>query len=459
MTDQPEIDHQALSAWLNMFAPDDDSALPVDAYYDADRSRYLMRNSGGRWLSLGEAQFKRYLASLGFSPKPGDGDGMLSPADAVIVAIQDRRDIRYAAPLAGYRQGFYQQNGARILVTESPRLTQAQAGDWHTLQAVFEGLFLTSEPDCGTTQLYIFYGWLKMAILALRSGTFQPGQALAIAGPADCGKSLLQNLITEILGGRCAKASAFMMGKTTFNGDLFEAEHLMLEDEHMSTRIGDRLAFGAAIKNLCVNQTHACHHKHRQAITLRPFWRVTISLNDDPEALMVLPPLDAHIADKITILKASRFEMPMETCTIAERENFWNTLITELSAFVAWLISDFQLPPSLIDRRYGVSTWHHPKLKDTVSELAPERLLLQLIDDAVFNDSCNEWQGTSAQLRAELLQQPAVAKEARRLLSWPNACGTYLGRLEIDCPERVRQQRTAKERLWVLRANSTGMTQ
>ena len=373
MADQPEIDHQALSAWLNMFVPADDSAPPVDAYYDADRRRYLMRNSGGRWLSLGEAQLKRYLASLGFSPKPADGDDILSPADAVILAIQDRRDIRYAAPLAGYQQGFYQQNGARILVTDSPRLTHAQSGPWHTLKSVFEGLFLTSESDHGPTQLNVFYGWLKMAILALRSGNFQPGQALAIAGQADCGKSLLQNLITEVLGGRCAKASAFMMGKTTFNGDLFEAEHLMLEDEHMSTRTRDRLAFGAAIKNICVNQAHACHHKHLDAITLRPFWRVTISLNDDPEALMVLPPLDAHIADKITILKASRFEMPMDTYTVEEREHFWSTLITELPAFLAWLISDFQLPPSLVDRRYGVATWHHPHLKDSVSDLAPER--------------------------------------------------------------------------------------
>ena len=39
---------------------------------------------------------------------------------------------------------------------------------------------------------------------ALRDGTFQPGQAVAFAGPRGCGKSFLQHVVTAVLGGRVA---------------------------------------------------------------------------------------------------------------------------------------------------------------------------------------------------------------------------------------------------------------
>ena len=119
---------------------------------------------------------------------------------------------------------------------------------------------------------------------------------MALAGPAGCGKSLFQSIITETLGGRVAKAARYMQGGTDFNGDLFEAEHLALEDEFMSARISDRLQLGASIKNFCVStRKQSCHRKNRQAVTLPAWWRVSITLNDDPEAMRVLPPLDDHI--------------------------------------------------------------------------------------------------------------------------------------------------------------------
>ena len=71
---------------------------------------------------------------------------------------------------------------------------------------------------------------------------------------------------------------------------------------------------------------------------------MTISLNDDPEALLVLPPLDDHIEDKIILLRASRFDLPMPTGTTAERGAFWDQLISELPAYVHWLLNDFEIP-------------------------------------------------------------------------------------------------------------------
>jgi hypothetical protein len=37
---------------------------------------------------------------------------------------------------------------------------------------------------------------------------------------------------------------------------------------------------------------------------LKPFWRLSITLNDEPENLLILPPLDESLGDKIMLLRA-----------------------------------------------------------------------------------------------------------------------------------------------------------
>ena len=106
-----------------------------------------------------------------------------------------------------------------------------------------------------------------------------------------------------MLGGRAAKPTEYMSGRTPFNADLFAAEHLMIEDEYGSTDLRTRREFGARIKDITVNDVQSCHAKNRwQAISLRPFWRLSISLNDEPENLMVLPPVDESLSDKLMLL-------------------------------------------------------------------------------------------------------------------------------------------------------------
>jgi len=96
----------------------------------------------------------------------------------------------------------------------------------------------------------------------------------------------------------------------------------------VATRITDRLRLGVAIKGMTVSTSLvSCQRKHRHPVNLPAWWRVTITLNDEPEALLVLPPLDEHIADKIILLRASRFTLPMPTDTTELRGKFWQTLV------------------------------------------------------------------------------------------------------------------------------------
>lgn len=72
------------------------------------------------------------------------------------------------------------------------------------------------------------------------------------------------------------------------------------------TAIGARRQFGASIKRLTVNETQKCEAKGKEPLTMRPFWRVTFSINVEPENLLVLPPLDASISDKIMLFRLDR---------------------------------------------------------------------------------------------------------------------------------------------------------
>ena len=289
-----------------------------------------------------------------------------------------------------------------------------------------------------------------MAYEALREGRKRPGQALVLAGVHDCGKSLLQNLVTLILGGRSARPYQYMCGLTPFNSDMFEAEHLMIEDEHASTDIRQRRNFGAHIKNITVVDWQRCHAKNRDAISLSPFWRLTVSVNDEPENLMVLPPIDDSIEDKLIILRAARFKMPMPTTTMDQRSAFWETLISELPAFLHYLTAEWAIPTNLASDRFGIGHFHHPSILQAIDALAPETRLLRLIDDELFqSDAAGIWEGTAEQLERELGSDSSRCRnEARKLFTFNTACGVYLGRLAKRFPDRFLSEHTNKGNRW-----------
>ena len=419
---------------------------PVEAYYDPQRGCYLIRNSRGGWVSLTETALRRYLKGNGFSSQIGEGT-LLSPLDTALLFIQQTRDVDYAGPLAGFQIGVHDVQGRRILVSESPVLIEPAPGQWPLLSKLIENLLVDQLCD----QRPYLYGWLKVAIESLRQWQRRPGQGLAMAGPHDCGKSLLQNLITVLLGGRMAKPYQFMTGLTPFNADLFAAEHQMIEDEAASIDIRARRNFGANLKNVTVNDVQRCHAKNRTPISLPPFWRLTITVNNEPENLMVLPPIDDSIEDKLILLKANKRPMPARTSTMAERTAFWNGLTAELPAFVDYLLQ-WEIPVELRSERFGITHYHHPDILRAIDDLAPEKRLLTLIDAELFKASApRQWQGTAEELEKLLTDRDAsTSYGARQLLTFNTACGVYLGRLARKHPDRVGEKRIATGRRWTI---------
>jgi hypothetical protein len=413
--------------------------------------RYLVLAENGEWKELSESDLLRRFRCDGLSNR--------DEQDRLLIRIQNDACVDYAAPLAGRNAGPFETNGKRILVTRSPKLVEPRSGSWKTLKALFEAILAKGDVEHGKRQVDLLYGWLKGTIADLHAGRRSQAQALVIAGPAGSGKSLLQKILTECIGGRSAKAYRYLSGATHFNSELAEAEHLMLDDEAVGKSTSNRDRIKAGIKNFTVStNVVSVHPKNREAINLPVFWRLSISLNDEPDALRVLPPLDKDVADKLILLLANKNPFPMPTTTTEEKERFWATIMDELPAFLHWLLNEFVLPKALQDDRYQVKTCHHPKLREALENISDEHSLLALIDEILWEDSKRKrWVGTANDLHALLMENQRTRSRANKLLSWANATGTLLGKAKKLKPDRIKEKRTATVREWEIQRPPAGV--
>lgn len=432
--------------------PDLLHALPLPPlYYQPDEGSYWKEDINGRWIKINEGTVKLEIRAAGYDGKNGNN---ITDADRCFLDLQARQNLAYAGPLAGHRAGLRVINENRVLVTASPRVVVPREGEWPTLRLLFERMFADSEHD----QLTYFYGWVKQGVEAMQTGRWSEGQALAMAGPIKSGKSLTQRLLTELFGGRVAKPYLYMTGGTTFNEDHFWAEHLMVEDEAESKDFRARTKFAASIKGIAVNRDHHCHGKHKRGLTLTPIWRLTISLNDQPGRLLVLPPMNEDVADKVMLLKVRACDMPMPTTTAAQKAQFWDTLIAELPAFAHYL-QTWVLPAEFQCSRCGVRHFHHPDLLAALKASSPEHRLLEIIDASdIFNGGPlgtageAQWEGGSLELEQTLTRNASpVEREAQKLLTYQNVCGTLLSALE-DEPNlnRVRSRKVRGKNIWTI---------
>lgn len=356
--------------------------------------------------------------------------------DVALCQIQTGQYINFAGPLAGHPRGLHNVGGSKLLATVSPVIIKAKAGPWETLRAVVEGLL--DDPDTGNAQVETFLAWLKIARESLVTNRRRPGQAIALAGPRGSGKSLLIDITEAALGGRRANPYPYFTGRTNFNGDLAGAELLAVDDEAGSTDIRSRRALAANIKSCLFSGAVRIEGKNKTAFTFRPCWRMLLALNDEPEALLVLPPITEDIFDKITLFRCHKRPLPMAAHTLEEREAFFAKLLSELPGLLSWLES-WEIPADITEERCGVRWFHHPAILAALHELSPEGQLLNLIDAANTGGQLPlPWIGTAAELKCILCHAVTIAREAEKLLgTWHAAAGSYLSRLEGERVKRL----------------------
>jgi len=434
--------------------PSPKSQEPI-AHYDNFKRAYLLKNARGVYAPLGEAQFKRHLRGQGYKAKP-DQHELTSDAEEYMMELINEHDVDYSGALAGRMCGIHEFDGHRVLITSEPTLINAVEGKWPLIHKILSGLFENSDDDID--QITHVMGWLKWSyeslIKSTKDGENNPGQALVLTGPSDIGKSFLQKIITVMLGGRSARPYQFMTEGTPFNSDLFGSEHLMIDDEQRSTDNKARRSFGVKIKNFTASaEGQRCHGKGANPIMLKPFWRVTISVNDDPENLKMLPPMqEESIKDKLIVTKCRAFPMVMADASRAEREA---AVLAELPAF-CHALTEWEIPQTHKGSRWGIAPFCHPEVAESMLGMEAEGRLLDMVDAVVLiGVDQYEWHGPATELLEKLLDDSShYGSEARKRYQWGGASliGRHLSRLEKQLPERFHKRHaTGNISEWVIR--------
>lgn len=412
---------------MNLTTPNVNSLI---VHFDHTSKKFWYKTPARKWVCIDLKMLELHYEAKGWMLPASQQSSFAE----FLRSVQDDGTVDYAGPLGGHNEGIVVQRNANILVTSSPNFITAKKGNWDMLCGILERMF-------GSTQLPYVYGWLKLSLEMFHAQQWMAGQVMVLAGPANSGKNLFGCIVAKLFGGRnIGKPYDYMAGKTNFNADFMACELCTIDDEVAHTDITARRAFGAKIKEFCVNEDRRIHAKHSTAMTVTVFQRLLITLNDVAERLQILPPMEADILDKIMLLQVYKHDMPRKTRTAAERKAFEAEWTAELPAFVEFL-ENWVIPEDLMASRSGIKSYHDPDLLSALKQFAPDDRLMQLIDEVIFLPfpSKPSWKGKASALERELkgAQSLDVQREARALLPALNSCGRSLARLAQEYPDRV----------------------
>lgn len=404
-------------------------ARAVDPLFFDGRA-YWRKEKDGNFGQLCREDMRLHLGVQGFNLLASEGSP--SPADRELHRLQGEARVGYAGPICGRPPGLITENGLRVLVTRGPTHIEPKAGECPTISNLIGNLFGRAARDpLAPTQGNVFLAWLKLARVAVRNpNEHRPGHVLAVVGPKDCGKSLLQSaIVTPALGGRVADPALWFTGATTFNSDLWAAEHLAIGDKGLGEDGRERARLRDELKRVAAASDYPLHGKHRDALTLRPIWRVTLSANDDPESAASLPALDASFEDKIVYLQCYAPPAPFfNEDEPGARASFAKAIADELPAFLA-AVDGFEIPADLRKARFGVREFHHPKILDLIESGSPLVPLGEALESwiSTWEMTALEIEMPSVELYAKLDKH--LDNRLRPISSSPRHLGHQLARL------------------------------
>ena len=406
-----------------------------------DGRNYMVKLPDGRWARWLEQDLIDLLReSPGrlISIKARE-DERLSETRRLTLWVRQNHGLDEVLPsLPGYREGVHLlPQGEQVLVKTEAKLVEPKEGSWETIRELIAGRLDLSRTDkvAGIDQTQWFHSWCKVALEALargKPGQWRAGHAMILLGPVGCGKNRLQeNLITPLLGGRQANPKKFLFEGDEFNADVYRAEHLCMgEIPSPSQKMVDRIHLSERIKETVANAEQRMRLMRTEPSSVYPFWRLTISGNDDPDKLRNLPPFTGDYSDKVIVLHCQRGPLPAFVSDSPEDQARWRDLImSEIPAYAHWLVNDWKIPDELLTypdgrpaTRFGFREFHHPVIKAAFYDDSPGSELLELIDLARFTGTDNQ-----DEIRREdvtLYEIPSHAPKddfSRGLLWWDGA--------------------------------------
>jgi hypothetical protein len=214
-----------------------------------------------------------------------------------------RKEVKFTlGGLSGHEAGIEKTaEGDSYLIERSAQWVKPVKGERETIKTFLNELF-------GEEQLVFILGWLAYSARCYYGKNYSAMPALILAGPKKCGKNLFQDsIVSKVFGGSMADPTQSMYGATSFNSELFRAAHLMIAYSLHSSDPKCKAALESAIKMTTATRYQWVHGKGREAMNgLQPFWRLTVSLNDDGDGLSLLPRPAGSMEDKMMLFQVVR---------------------------------------------------------------------------------------------------------------------------------------------------------
>ena len=121
---------------------------------------------------------------------------------------------------------------------------------------------------------------------------------------------------------------------------------------------------------------------------------------------------------------------------MTEREQISQRIDGELPAFVHYLDTS-EHPEHMTNARTGAAAWQSLEVLECLQSISPEERLRELLSQCLVITSAIAgqqrcWRGSAAEVERLLTADETTRNSARSLLSWPSACGSYLGRLQVS---------------------------
>lgn len=399
---------------------------PQDIYYDQPKGVYYVHVNGSYHLHGKQKPVTTGLARY-LSKEISDAKELHAAVKSTIADRELDGGVQWAGSIAGHKQGInYDIDGKPILILAEPTIPQPAPGEFPIITN------LLSQAFSDGTAMSVWISWLAGRYRALRHYTHIPAPMLVMAGEVNSGKSLLAWIAAQMLGGRTANPYAAWSGGTLWNDNLIAAETLLIDDCQGNTDIRTRRTFGAAFKESIYPSIVELRKRNVSSLSVRPVWACILCCNDTPEALQIIPPLEADMEDKIILLHVSQIKVPVDTSHPEGRLQLQKMLREEFPAF-AQSLAEWETPADLHDSRSGILAWRDPELEASIDANSPVKRLEALLDISlqhlgIWHDLPREFTATEIEMRLTDPQSP-VRDQARALFNWHGACGATLSRL------------------------------
>lgn len=395
--------------WVRKHREDKRDEAISNIYFDGQK---YWHNEKTRWQELDRQDTILRLTKRGFSNRTGKGEH-ISAAGIILSTIQEENRVDFALPIVNRPAGIVDYQGLRVLNTTFLKpLEPAEHGDpsmFPFIHSFIWGMF-RGQPGLPTEH---FLAWLKRAAESFYFRRTRLGQAVFLCGGKDSGKTLLNHRILEpIFGGRAGSPVEYLTGETGFNSDLFDTFWWAIDDAQSPEERGKR-ALLAKIKDAVVNRQHTYHRKFGAKTRLEWNGRIFVTLNDDPEAVRMLPEVNRNTNDKLMFFRAQPYEgvFPLE-------DELEATIARELPYFLRWLFGWTPPEEVLVRTRVGVKSYFDPQILEVsrqqhISYNFRELLALWACDVWVDKDDDYTEKTTAAKLLSDLQNTDTVSQLAR----------------------------------------------